>query len=87
MDVNKEETTILFEICDDIQCASIFVCTYWKICIAFLPNVEPDHWSLYIMDLLKGNQIYTYNVNSDQILLSTFLGKYSKNRNHEVTNL
>jgi hypothetical protein len=27
MDVNKEETTILFEICDDIQCASIFVCT------------------------------------------------------------
>ena len=32
MDVNKEETTILFEICDDIQCASIFVCT-GKYCI------------------------------------------------------
>ena len=57
MDVNKEETTKLNEICDDMQC--YYICT-GKI-IALVKFTKPGTKiieSLYILDLFKGNQIY-----------------------------
>ena len=57
----KEETTILAETCDEMQYLQLYL--YWKnYCIKFTERGTKIIESTYLLDLLKGNQIYIIKI-------------------------